>query len=354
VYTTDVNDKHSRITDYNTLNFKDSMNVHYFKNLSNSLAFKRLCLPKGFITASRNTLKTFDIIHLHDYRSFQNIVAHHYAKQFAIPYVIQAHGSLPRIMNSQQSKRIFDSLWGKNLLKDAAKVIALTPLEAEQYLSMGVKQENIEIVPNGIDLDEFRNLPPKGSFKKKWNMPGNQKFILFLARINKIKGVDLLARAFARISLNNPDLKLVIAGPDDGYLTELKSLLRHLQIEDKVLLLGPLYDEEKLGAYVDADVYVLPSIYETFPVSALESCSCGTPVLFTDCCGIADILGGHGGISVPFDEGLMGQALLDVLKKSTQERRAIGALGRSLVFDNFGWDIIAAKLEHIYIACKSS
>ncbi|GAI33437.1 unnamed protein product, partial [marine sediment metagenome] len=84
------------------------------------------------------------------------------------------------------------------------------------------------------------------------------------------------------------DTLLVFVGPDDGYLPALKKLVKELMIEEKVLFTGPLFGKEKLEAYVDADVYVLPSSYEIFGLTVLEACACGTPVVVTEACGLAN------------------------------------------------------------------
>ncbi len=103
---------------------------------------------------------------MHNYRSFQNIAVAHYAKKSGVPYVLQAHGSLPKIMGKQRLKWLYDVLFGYRLLKNASKVIALTPFEAQQYIDFGVPEEKIEIIPNGIDLSRYHNFCPK-AFQEK-------------------------------------------------------------------------------------------------------------------------------------------------------------------------------------------
>ncbi|UCG55265.1 MAG: glycosyltransferase, partial [Dehalococcoidia bacterium] len=257
VYTTDVNDRYSRIPDTKGVKNMDGIKVHYFKNLSNWLASRRLFLPLGMVPAIRRELKRFDIIHLNEFRSFHSIVVHHYAKKYGIPYVLQARGSLPRVVSKQNSKQIYDIFWGYKLLRDASRVIALSQMEAEQYKDMGISQDKIEVVPNGINLAEFDDLPPRGEFRTKWGVNSSQKVVLFLSRINEIKGPDLLVEAFATASNELDNVKLIIAGPDDGYLPVLKRLINELKITDKVLFTGLLYGRDKLEAYIDADVYVL-------------------------------------------------------------------------------------------------
>ena len=114
--------------------------------------------------------------------------------------------------------------------------------------------------------------------------------MLFLGRLNKIKGLDTLAIAFKQIIEESKNVILVIAGPDDGYLNSLKNLVSSLKIDDNVLLVGPLYGDDKLSAYVDADVYVLPSTYETFPVTILEAYACSKPVIASNVGSLNDLV----------------------------------------------------------------
>ncbi|MCL0090494.1 glycosyltransferase [Dehalococcoidia bacterium] len=352
VYTTDVLDGKTRIREKEET--IDGILVKRFKNLSNSITYKyRLFISPSMISVIRNNLKDFDVVHLHDYYSIQSIIVHHYAKKYNIPYVLQAHGSLTTFFQKGMQKRIFNAIWGYRILRDTSKVIAITKTEAEQYKSMGVNKNKIEIVPNGIDLFEFDNLPARGEFRKKWGINDSQKVILYLARIHKIKGPDLLAKAFAELLRNLNNVKLVIAGPNDGYLPSLKKSIADLEISNKVLFTGPLYGEDKLKAYVDADIYVLPSIYETFPISVLEACACGTPVIVTDRCGIADVIDGRAGLVVPYDKDQLRDAVLHMIGNDIL-RREFGEKGRLLVRERFNWEKIAEQMGNIYVSCHPS
>ncbi len=142
------------------------------------------------------------------------------------------------------------------------------------------------------------------------------------------------------------DSKLVIVGPDDGYLPALKKLIKELKIEDKVLFTGPLYGKKKLEAYVDADVYVLPSIYETFPIAVLEAWACGIPVVLSDACGIARWAGGKIGIVIPTDVERLKDALREVLMNNRRYKDKVKKTGTELL--NLSWQRIAEKFEEIY------
>ena len=158
VYTSDARDFTSRI---NVNHFKviDGIKVHYFHNLTMMSVKKlKLFITPQLISHAKEEVKKFDVIHLHEYRTFQNIVIHHYATKYDIPYVLQAHGSLPRIGSWRKLKSIYDVLFGYRLLKDAAKVIALNKMEVEQYRSIGISEEKIAIIPNGIDPVSYTHL----------------------------------------------------------------------------------------------------------------------------------------------------------------------------------------------------
>jgi glycosyltransferase involved in cell wall biosynthesis len=293
-------------------------------------------------------LSEYDIVHLQDLLSFHAISTINYCRSNKIPFIFTPHGSLPWLNEKKPLNLLYKKFWGNGILMKAKKIICLNQVEIAQCERLGVPKDRLVIVPNGVNLDEYVNLPQKGSFRKRWSISNDQKIILFLARIHKIKGPDLLAKAFTLISKNNNNLKLVFAGPDGGYLTFLKGLIRELGIEEKVLFTGPLYERDKFEAYVDADVYVLPSVYETFPISIIEACACGTPVIVTDRCGIANIIDGQVGLVVPYNADALGEAILNILSDDNKKQE-YGARGKLLVQDKLNWTNISEKLETVYI-----
>lgn len=320
------------------------VNVHTFRTYANWANF--LVTP-GIILKTREKIKDLDIIHMHNYRTFQNLAVHHYAKKRHVPYVLQAHGSLPRIVSRKRLKRLFDRVWGYTLLQDAAKVIAVTEFEAAQYKNMGVREEKIEIIPHGVNLAEFASLPQIGAFRQRYGLDSSQSVVLYLGRIHKIKGLDLLIQAFAGVAGLLPDVKLVIAGPDNGYLGALRKSVSGLRLLDRVLFTGPLYGQAKLEAYVDCDVYVLPSTYEIFGITILEAWACSKPVVTTDRCGLADIVDNQAGLVVPPDMERLRDALADILQDAKLKQR-FGEKGRVLVHERFNWGKMGEQVEKLY------
>ncbi|MFC1918895.1 glycosyltransferase [Chloroflexota bacterium] len=318
--------------------------IHAFKTRLNLAGLQ---ITPAIVKKAKDDVRHSDIIHLHNFRTFQNIIVHRYARRYSIPYVLQTHGSLTTFFQKGWLKRIFDMVWGSQILQNAARVVAVTRTEAEQCRSMGINDDKISIIPHGIALPEYENLPPKGQFRKKYNLYDNQKVVLYLGRLHKTKGLDLLARAFARMLDNIKDVRLVITGPDDGYLRTLARLVKELKIEDHVLFTGPLYERDKLGAYVDADVHVLPSKYEIFGITVLEALACGTPVIVTDRCGVADIIDRQAGLVVPCDKDRLCDALIQLLGDDNLSQQ-FGETGRSLAYERFNWEKVARQVEETY------
>ena len=325
----------------------EGMSVYYFRNLSMFFVkWSKLFITPDLHRKMKLDIKSFDIIHAHEYTTYQNIVIHKFAKKYGVPYVLQTHGSLPKI-GRQARKWLYDVFFGRRLLRDASKVIALSQVEAEQYKCADVPAEKIAIVPNGIDLTAYANLPPKGSFKKKFGLDKNEKIVLYLGRIHEIKGIDILVRAFANILHKLGDVRLVIVGPNDGYLGEIEALIKALRIENKVLVSGPLYGVAKLEAYVDADVYVLPSRYEAFPMSVLEAVACGTPVILTENCGIAEYFRDKTGLVVKTDSpSNLQEALLEMLMN--REKQKVFRENCKTVMQKFNISETVSKLEEAY------
>jgi glycosyltransferase involved in cell wall biosynthesis len=301
----------------------------------------------------KKNIHTYDVVHTHNFRSYQNNLVRYFAKKFNINYILQAHGSVLPIFQKQKLKQIYDLAWGTRILRDASNVIALTREEANQYRKMGVKEDKIKIVPNGIDLSEYEDLPERETFKKKYKIEAVDKLILYLGRLHRIKGIDLLVDSFSDLEKEHQDIKLLIVGPDEGHLPTIKDQIEYLRIGHKILFTGPLYGYEKMSAYVDADVYVLPSIYETFPISVLESWACGTPVIVTDRCGIADVIDNRAGLVVPYDKDQLRDAILHMLS-GDKHMQDFSRNGKSLVRERFNWEIIAEQVERIYLNCIST
>jgi glycosyltransferase involved in cell wall biosynthesis len=347
VYTSDALDSTSRMKVENQN--VDGIDVHYFRNISLSLVrSSNLFIVRGLLREAASDVSSFDVIHLHEYTTYHNIVVHRFAKKHRVPYVFQAHGTLPKIGRVTR-KRLFDILFGHRLLQDMAKGVALNRWEANHYMEAGVNGDKIAIIPSGIDLSEYAKLPSKGSFRRKVGINSEDKIVLYLGRIHWIKGVDVLVKAFAEVARKLDNVKLALVGPDDGYLNELQAMISALKIDDKVLIVGPLYLSDKIEAYVDADVYVLPSRFEAFPIGMLEAYACGKPVITSAVGGMKDLVvdGVTGLLIGPEDSEQLAEAMLSLLNDH-ERAEELGESASGFVSKNFRIEESAIKLEQLY------
>ena len=148
-------------------------------------------------------------------------------------------------------------------MKGASKVIAVSNTEAQEYKEMGIDQNKIALVPHGLDIESFNSLPTPGQFKRK-NKIREKRLVLFLGRIHEIKGLAFLAESFSELVKEIEDVVLVVAGPDAGYEKELRELIKARGCSDRIKFTGYIGGEEKLSAYVDADMLVNPRLDEVF------------------------------------------------------------------------------------------
>ncbi|GAI22468.1 unnamed protein product, partial [marine sediment metagenome] len=270
-------------------------------------------------------------------------------QKYDIPYVLSAHGSI--LPSKERGRRIpkktFIHFSGHSILKDARRVIALTQREKKQYIEAGVARSKIRVIPNAISLSEFKDLPKKGTFKQKYSIRSDEKIVLFVGRIHKIKGLGLLIKAFSILVKDMNNIKLVIVGPDGGDLSRVKRSVASKKIKEKVLITGLLSGREKLSAYVDADVFVLSSYSEVFGMSILEACATGTPVAITNLGNLPEIAEYKAGFLVRCDENELYEAILQFLRNDELARTA-GKNGRRMVEDKFTWDKVVGQLEECY------
>jgi glycosyltransferase involved in cell wall biosynthesis len=154
-------------------------------------------------------------------------------------------------------------------------------------------------------------------------------------------------RAFADLSV---PARLVIVGPDDrdGCVQELERLQSDLGLQDQVMLTGPRFGIQKLEAFVDADLFVLPSQNENFGNVAMEAAACGVPVIVTDRCGVAPYIQDRSGLVVPYSVGPLTRALHQLLTdRALSERFRANAVH---IRRELSWEQPVAVQEQIYQA----
>ena len=345
VYTTDAYERNSRIR--RTEDVINGVRIHYFRNLSNWLAYKKRFVPLGFRTYLKRNIKEFDIIHLSETRTYLSIVTYFYARRNHIPLVFSAYGSLPR--RKEGLKTIYDFFFVKPLIKNSTLLLAQTEHEVEEYLKFTRDKEKIFIIPLPIDLSEFSELPRRGLFRERYGITREDKLLLFLGRIHFLKGVHLLIDMMRILSEQDSRVKLVLAGRDDGYLHEVQNRIKKYHLEKKVIFVGPLYGTDKLMAYVDADLFIhMPITYEETPTAALEACACYTPAMVTKEASIPWLEDYKAGSYIPHDEVKASEMVMSLLEDERKlERYSNNA--RRLIEEKFELHKVVESLERKFL-----
>jgi glycosyltransferase involved in cell wall biosynthesis len=318
-----------------------------FPNVSNVLAYRlQLFLPLGLGPFLKEHVRTFDVAHLHACRNVPGAIAASHLRRAGVPYVLAPNGTAPILERRRLAKRAFDLLAGRRVLKGAARVLAVSKAEHRQLEALGVPRGAIRLIPNPVDLDEFRSPLERGRFRKRFGF-GAESLVLFLGHLTPRKRVDVLVRAFAQ--LRRPGARLVIAGNDMGTGAALRSLARTLEIDQQTIFTGLLRAEERLEALADADVVVYPSEHEIFGLVPLESLLAGTPVIVSDDSGCGEIVGEVGGgiVLPPGDVDAFRLALDRVLLEPSRWRVAAADASRR-VRNAYGADVVCEQLERVY------
>ena len=233
----------------------------------------------------------YDIIHIHGVWHFSGVAP--YLAVIKTPKCITTHGLLDRwtINKGYWKKYIFGLLFQKRILKNTELIqINNTDEQADLKRFLGYIHPNVKIIPNGMNIRDFAVLPEKNSFRNQFKITVDKQLILFMSRINLKKGLDLLLPAFKEISSQRDDCILILAGSDDGYLSDTQDFINKNNLSDKIVLVGMLTGKEKLAALSDADIFVLPSHSEGFSIATLEALISGVPSLLSDRVGFGEAI----------------------------------------------------------------
>jgi len=300
----------------------------------------------------KENIKDFDIVHMHNFRSYQNSVVYRYAKKYNVRYILQAHGSVLPFFAKIELKKIYDLIWGKRILQYSSRFIAVSNNEVTQYKEMGIESEKLIVIPNGIEVvSENEKKQEKGYFRKKYRI-SDDFLILYLGRIHKIKGIDFLIQAFKKLTNKISNIHLVIIGPDDGYYNNMIEIIKNNKLEDKITLVGFLDGTEKYAAYYDSDVFVYPSKYEIFGMSPFEAIQFDTPIIVSDGCGCGDyIKTANCGKVVRYNDIDDLVENIQLLINDHNLSTCFIENGKKFIANNLTWEKISKKVELVYEDC---
>ena len=292
--------------------------------------------------------KKADIIHTHSYGYFQNHAGWIREKLQSTPWVITPHFHPSWSMWGGAKRRtlrdFYDSKIGRSTMEAADLITCVSNHEKEVLVKeIGLSDDNIKIIYNGIYWDDWKEIPSKKVFRDKFPQISD-RFVIFAGRLATNKGLTNLIEA---MSIGDSDeFDLVIMGADMGLGKELDALALSQNV--KMHRLGHVDDNVYRSALAAAEVLVLPSEYEAFGIVLLEAAAANTPVIGTRVGGIPEAMSeNNNGLIVEYDNSNeLSKAIFSILEDSKMSKE-MGDFGRKFS-SNFSWENIIDILEKEY------
>ena len=301
----------------------------------------RFYLPEPALHRIYRAVSDADVVHIMNHWTAINALAYWAARQAGRPYVYSPAGALPPFGRSRLIKAGYNTLVGHAIARNAARGIAITESEISQFADYGVPASRVTVIPNGVDMDDSADAAGDAS-----PLPalGGRTYILFIGRLNPIKGPDLLLGAYLAATMAFPDVHLVFAGPDEGLGAGLKAAAARGNAADRVHFTGPVTGGTKRWLMRHAQLIAIPSRSEAMSIVVLEAGAHGRPVLLTDQCGFPELAECGGGLIVAATAAALEQGLRTLLQPNAPLVE-MGARLQALVRQRYTWRAAALALQ---------
>src|SRR5215469_4716109 len=240
-----------------------------------------------------------------------------------------------RRMNYPRSARVADAI-----------IINSESLRSEVERYLEVEPRKLKLIYEAVDHDLFKQGDPGAALAQVASHGVTKPFVLFVSSLWPYKNCDGLLRAWARARAELGDRQLVIVGGgrDERYVAQLHSLAAELGISADVVFVGAVPLEQTVGFYQAADVFVYPSLNETFGLPILEAMACGCPVVTSDTSAMPETAGGAAVLSDPTDPVSIARAIVEVVGPGRDRLRDEGVRRAG----QFTWEATAAQTLDVY------
>lgn len=281
-----------------------------------------------------------DVVHVHLGRDLTTAPAAALLRLLRVPYVVQTHGMVDRTSN--RVGPLVDGAVMRPVVRGARRVLALTAHEVDRLRPVtGAGASNVALVPNGVSTPSGRPEPAQEPAVPE---------VLFLSRLHHRKRPLAFVRAAQQLRAEGASARFTVVGPDEGELAAVQDALRAQPDPDGLVTYAGVVPMDATAARMAAaDVFVLPSVDEPFPMALAEAMSQGLPVVCTRSNGLAPyVLDGDAGVVVPDDDHEALVAALRELLADPQGARRRGRNGEAVVRDRLSIAAVAARLEDLY------
>jgi glycosyltransferase involved in cell wall biosynthesis len=276
----------------------------------------------------------FDVVHSHDWFGVEASLA----LRTKAPWVLTMH-SLEYMRSCHRGRSVMGSLEMDGMRK-CDRVIAVSRFMKKEIARNGINPSKIDVVYNSASVGKAE----PGKVRKKFRL-GSNPVVLFLGRLSQQKGVEYVVHSAKIVSGKMPEVRFLIAG--DGHLRNgLESFSRSLGLEGKVFFAGFVPEKELASYYSAADVFVSPSFFEPFGITALESLLSGTPAIVGRGSGVLERIPGMGCIQAvrPGDSKELARKIMNRLASGI----AVSEKDKKMLREAYSWEGSARDIERIY------
>lgn len=307
-----------------------------------------------FVPWLRSNISNFDVVVVNGLWNYAAFGSAQVLPKGHVPYFVFPHGMLdPWFKSAQRLKHAFKQIsWllAEGKLAANAKSLFFTSEEEKRKAKgtfLGYSYKGT-VVGYGASPPPPKADALSAAFQAAAPSVIDRRYFLYLSRIHRKKGCDILLRGFSAVASLYPDLDLVVAGPDQtGWRPELEAIADELGIRHRVHWTGPLYGSAKWGAIYGAEAFVLPSHQENFGISVAEALGCGVPVLISNKVDIwREIEGANAGIVGADTEAGVRSCFDEWFSLSDLGRANMGASAKALFISRFDVSSTALKVAH--------
>lgn len=296
-----------------------------------------------------NHVRDYDLVHIHSLFSFPSISAAYWSRRRRVPYIVRPLGTLNRWGFENRRpwlKTVSFRCLESRILRHAAAVHYTTHEEQVEAERLSFRHRPV-VIPNPWELPT--SVQSGNSFLSRFPALIGRTAILFLSRIHRKKGLDLLLLAFADLRKGHPEVVLVIAGNGEpDLIAELQFQAEKLHIADAVFWVGFLDRVEKLEALKYSAVFVLPSYSENFGVAVIEAMAAGVPVAVSDQVAVhTEVLRAGAGLVCTCSATSLAATLCRILADPDAARR-MGASGSAFAKEQYSLPAITTRLLSVY------
>lgn len=282
--------------------------------------------------------RRFDAVHVHLARDLVTPIIAGIALLLRKPVYVQTHGMID---TSDRLLSIpFDLLLIRPILRRAAAVFCLTHDEARD-LSVVERRCRVVILPNGVPAAPAQPATRTDSAHRPVR-------VLYLARLQERKRPAVLVRSALTLLGEGRDVQFALVGPDEGQAGEVTRLIEESGFASRINWEGPIEPSKTLSRMTQADLYVLPSVNEPFPMAVLEAMSIGLPAIVTDSCGLAPAVAGAEAGAVVGDSEASLTAAIDRYLRDPEMLRRHGANAHALASASFSMTRVGDILMREY------